>query len=77
MRPSRPGPWTLDKVKKRLRAEQVQRETLASARYRLEEDQGQEQEAKASQSDKFHSERFSSLPWFLLSSFVTSRPCLV
>ncbi len=46
---NRPGPWTLDKVKKRLRAEQVQRETLASARYRLEGDQGKEQETKTSQ----------------------------
>ena len=33
-----PGPWVLDKVKKRLRAEQVERERIASARYRQEED---------------------------------------
>ena len=32
-----PGPWTLDKVKKRLRAEQVQREKSASERYRRPE----------------------------------------
>jgi hypothetical protein len=49
MRPNRPGPWALDKVKKRLRAEQVQRERLASERYRQEENQGQEQEAKTIQ----------------------------
>ena len=33
-----PGPWALDKVKKRLRAEQLERERIASARYRQEED---------------------------------------
>ena len=49
----RSGPWTLDKVKKRLRAEQVQRETLAAARYRLEEDQGNEQENKTNQTKVF------------------------
>jgi hypothetical protein len=42
MQPNRPGPWALDKVKKRLRAEQVQRERLASERYRQEDNQGQE-----------------------------------
>ena len=46
---NRPGPWTLDKVKKRLRAEQVQRERLASERYREEESRGREQEANTIQ----------------------------
>jgi hypothetical protein len=48
----RPGPWTLDKVKKRLRAEQVQRKTLAAARYRLEEDQQRARVVKLIKSDK-------------------------
>ncbi len=34
----RPGPWQLDKVKAKLRREQVERESAASARYRQEED---------------------------------------
>jgi hypothetical protein len=33
--PERSGPWALDKVKRRLRQEQVAREQAASARYRL------------------------------------------
>ena len=52
MLPNRPGPWTLDKVKKRLRAEQLQRETLAAARYRLEEDQQRARVVKLIKSDK-------------------------
>ena len=55
MRPNRPGPWALDKVKKRLRAEQVQRERLASERYRQAEDQGREQESKTIQTVSHHS----------------------
>ena len=34
MRRNTPGPWQLEEVKTRLRAEQVQRENAASARYR-------------------------------------------
>jgi hypothetical protein len=34
----RPGPWQLDRVKARLRQEQVVRESAASARYRRKED---------------------------------------
>jgi hypothetical protein len=33
-----PGPWALEKVKQRLRREQVEREEAASARYRRQED---------------------------------------
>jgi hypothetical protein len=32
--PPKPGPWSLDKVKARLRQEQVEREKEASRRYR-------------------------------------------
>ncbi len=42
---NRPGPWALGKVKKRLRAEQVQREKAASARYRRQEDKQKDEEA--------------------------------
>ena len=42
-----PGPWTLDKVKKRLRAEQVQREKAASARYRRQANRQQDEEAQS------------------------------
>jgi hypothetical protein len=35
--PDRPGPWTLNKVERRLRQEQVAREQAASARYRQQE----------------------------------------
>jgi hypothetical protein len=38
-----PGPWKLDNVKKRLRAEQVAREKAASARYRRQEDKLRQQ----------------------------------
>ena len=55
MRPNRPGALALDKVKKRLRAEQVQRERLASERYRQAEDQGQEQESKTNHTVSLHS----------------------
>jgi hypothetical protein len=41
-----PGPWALDKVKKRLRAEQVQRDEAASARYRRQEDKQKDEEAQ-------------------------------
>ena len=43
---NQPGPWALDKVKKRLRAEQVQREKAASARYRRQEKKQLDQEAQ-------------------------------
>jgi hypothetical protein len=36
--PSKSGPWQLDKVKRRLRQEQVAREEAASERYKQEED---------------------------------------
>lgn len=36
-----PGPWELNEVKKRLRAEQVNREKAASERYRQQEEGGQ------------------------------------
>ncbi len=35
--PQKAGPWSLDKVKTRLRQEQVEREEEASARYRQHE----------------------------------------
>lgn len=35
--PQKAGPWSLDKVKARLRQEQVEREEEASARYRQRE----------------------------------------
>ena len=35
--PQKAGPWSLDKVKTRLRQEQVEREKEASARYRRQE----------------------------------------
>jgi hypothetical protein len=35
--PQKAGPWSLDKVKARLRQEQVEREEEASARYRQQE----------------------------------------
>jgi hypothetical protein len=61
--------WTLDKVKKRLRAEQVQRETLAAERYRRQEDQGKEQETKTGQTSCTQSSLllFLSLSCLLLS----------
>ncbi len=34
----RPGPWQLDRVKTRLRREQVEQESAASARYRPDEE---------------------------------------
>jgi hypothetical protein len=43
---NQPGPWALDKVKKRLRAEQVQREETASARYRRQEEKELHQEGQ-------------------------------
>ena len=42
--PERPGPGTLDKVKRRLRREQVVREQAASARYRQEEERHNRQQ---------------------------------
>ena len=49
-----PGPWALDKVKKRLRAEQVQREKAASARYRLLEDKRRDEEGRSVSSSGCH-----------------------
>ncbi len=40
------GPWALDKDNKRLRAEQVQREETASARYRRQEEKELHQEGQ-------------------------------
>ncbi len=37
--PEKSGPWQLDRVKARLRREQVEREEAASARYRVTESQ--------------------------------------
>jgi hypothetical protein len=39
--PAKPGPWQLDKVKRRLRQEQVAREEAASERYAQQEERGQ------------------------------------
>ncbi len=39
--PAKPGPWQLDKVKRRLRQEQVTREEAASERYAQQEERGQ------------------------------------
>ena len=44
MPPKGDGPWALDKVKQRLRAEQVDRERAAAARYRRQEERGERQE---------------------------------
>jgi hypothetical protein len=41
--PDRAGPWSLDKVKTRLRREQVEREKKASERFRRQEARSQEQ----------------------------------
>ena len=41
-----PGPWELNEVKKRLRAEQVKREKAASERYRQQEEGGQDEGKK-------------------------------
>ena len=45
-----PGVRALDKVKKRLRAEQLQREEAASARYRLQANRQQDKDSNSSQS---------------------------
>ena len=37
--PAKPGPWQLDRVKDRLRREQVARERAASLRYRRQEEE--------------------------------------
>jgi hypothetical protein len=42
MPPKRAGPWQLERVKLRLRAEQVARERAAALRYRQVEDEGAE-----------------------------------
>ena len=41
--PQRAGPWSLDKVKSRLRREQIEREEEASERYRRREARATEQ----------------------------------
>ena len=41
--PDQRGPWALDKVKARLRQEQVEREVAASERYRQKEPKTKEQ----------------------------------
>ena len=48
--PKKVGPWQLDEVKARLRAEQVGRERAASARYRRQErqDSGEDNKGKTS-----------------------------
>ena len=42
-----PGPWALEKVKKRLRLDQEEREEAASARYRRLEDKHKDKEASS------------------------------
>ena len=42
--PAKPGPWQLDRVKDRLRREQVAREEAASLRYRRQEEEGKVKE---------------------------------
>ena len=42
--PTKPGPWQLDRVKDRLRREQVAREEAASLRYRRQEEEGKVKE---------------------------------
>ncbi len=44
--PERPGPWALDRVKRRLRQDQVRREQAASARYRQQEERYRQQEER-------------------------------
>ena len=44
--PVQAGPWQLDRVKQRLRREQVAREEAASLRYRQEEEAGKIKENK-------------------------------
>jgi hypothetical protein len=41
-----PGPWELEKVKRRLRLEQEEREQAASARYKRLEDKQKDTEAR-------------------------------
>jgi hypothetical protein len=52
--PSKSGPWQLDKVKRRLRQEQVAREAAASERYKR-----QEQRAKVQQNTKPDEQKLS------------------
>ena len=47
MPPKGDGPWALDKVKQRLRAEQVDRERAAAARHRRQEERGERQETQS------------------------------
>ncbi len=44
--PAKPGPWQLDRVKQRLRREQVAREEAANLRYRQEVEAGKVKEKK-------------------------------
>jgi hypothetical protein len=67
MPPKGNGPWALDKVKQRLRAEQVQRESAAAARYRRQEERGEGQETQSTNT--------SSTPFSLL--FLLTVVCLL
>jgi hypothetical protein len=69
MPPKGNGPWALDKVKQRLRAEQVERERAAAARYRRQEERGNRQETQstAASAMQLSAVYFSSLLWFVLS----------
>ncbi len=71
---NQPGPWALDKVKKRLRAEQVQREETASARYRRQEEKELHQEG---QTVKTSACQCSVLLVLTLCCFVLSLAVLV
>ncbi len=52
------GPWALDKVKKRLRAEQVQREQAAAARYKRQEEKQYDQERQSNNTSACQSSVF-------------------
>ena len=69
-----PGPWTLDTVKNRLRAEQVQREKAAAARYRRQE---QRDNRRETQSSRTSSTQCSLLLLLILVCLLLSLTVLV
>ena len=75
---NQPGPWALDKVKKRLRAEQVQREKAASASSKVQTagTEGIPQRRKDGQ-DKCVSVQSSCCPHFVLHFVVNCCPGFV
>ncbi len=72
-----PGPWALDKIKKRLRAEQVQREEAASARYRRQAEKQLHQERRLSRRVRVSAVLFLSSLCVVLCCHLLSLSCLV